>query len=252
MTKKLFVSLVIIATVFVTSPSLFAADAPKPAAKGKIEKLFPADVELEALWKAAVAVVTEKGLATHPHGKMKAKLKAKKGKGKIKTPIYRYFKIFSAKPLNEKHYRDSYKIALKTIETEKPIEVAPEAAKEGEAAGATDAPVATDTPAAPADPAASTGAEAVPAEGEIVAAPPEAAPAPAVEIIKNVKLTITRKFQVHNDETRKWGKADPEEHPVGYTVVYLLDAIEKQLAAGENAEKVEHANLNITPPVIVE
>ena len=255
MTKKLFVSLVIVTAIFTANPSLFAADAPKPAAKLKIEKLFPADVELETLWNAAVAVVTEKGLAEHPHGKMKAKLKLKKGRGKIKTPIYRYFKIYSAKPVIENHYRDSYKIALKIIETEKPLPVEPEAAKEGEAATPADAATeSTDAAATPADPVANAGTEAAPvaAEGEIVAAPPEAPPAPAVEIIKNVRLTITRKFQVHNDETRKWGKADPDEHPVGYTVVYLLSAIEKQLAAGENTEKVEQANLNINPPVIVQ
>ncbi len=253
MTKKLFVSLVIIATVVMVSPSLVAADAAKPAAKGKIVKLFPADVELETLWKATVATLTAKGLATHPHGKMKAKLKLKKGKGKIKTQTYRYFKIFSAKPLIEKHYRDSYKIALKIIETEKPIEVEPEATAEGEAAATpADGESAPADAAASADPAAGASTEAAPAEGEIVAAPAEAAPAPPVEIIKNVKLTITRKFQIHNDETRKWGKADPGEHPVGYTVTYLLDAIEKQLAAGENAPTVEQANLNINPPVIVE
>lgn len=255
MTKKLFVSLVIIATIFIVNPALVVADAPKAAAKGKIVKLFPADVELETLWKATVAAVTEKGLANHPHGKMKAKLRLKKGKGKIKTPIYRYFKIFSAKPLVEKHYRDSYKIALKIIETEKPIVVEPEVVAEGAAADAapTDAAATPADAAAPvADPAAGAGTEVVPAEGEIVAAPAEAVPAPPVEMIKNVKLTITRKFQIHNDETRKWGKADPVEHPVGYTVVYLLDAIEKQLAAGENAEKIEQANLIMTPPLNVE
>jgi len=254
MTKKLFVSLVIIATIFMVSPSLVIADAPKATAKGKIVKLFPADVELETLWKATVAAITEKGLATHPHGKMKAKLKLKKGKGKIKTPTYRYFKVFSAKPLIEKHYRDSYKIALKIIETEKPIVVEPETATEGTSADGAPADAAAtpaDTAASAADPAAGAGTEAAPAEGEIVAAPAEVAPAPPVEIIKNVKLTITRKFQIHNDETRKWGKADPVEHPVGYTVVYLLDAIEKQLAAGENAEKVEQANLIVTPPIVV-
>ncbi len=255
MTKKLFVSLVIIAAIFTANSSLFAADAPKSTAKLKIEKLFPSDVGLKTLFDATVAVLTEKGLAVHPLKNMKAKLKEKKGKGKIKTPVYRYFKIFSAKPVVENHYRDSYVLVFKVIETEKPLPVEPEAVKEGEAATPADASAGSlDAAATPVDPTANAGTESAPgtAEGEIVAAPPEAPPAPAVEIIKNVNLAIARKFEIHNDETRKWDKADPVEHPVGYTVVYLLDAIEKRLSSGENAEKVEQANLNINPPINVQ
>lgn len=218
MAKKLFLSLVIVVVIFAVNSPLFAADAPKSVPKLKIEKLFPSDVSLKALFDASVAVLTEKGLSVHPLKKMKAKLKEKKGKGKIKTPVYRYFKIYSAKPVVESHYRDSYVVKLKVIETEKPL------------------------------PSESMEAPPAAAEGEIVAAPPEA---PPVEIIKNVNLSIKRKFEVHDDATRKWGKADPDEHHVGYTVVHLMDAIEKQLAAGENAEKVEQVNLNIDPPITV-
>jgi hypothetical protein len=128
-------------------------------------------------------------------------------------------------------------ITLKVIETEKPLPVSEEAKKA--------------EPEAEVAPPASPDAAAAGTEDKVVAAPAEAPPAPAVEIIKNVELEIKRKFQIHDDPTRKWVKADPGEHPVGYTVVHLLDAIEKRLASGADAEKVEQANLNINPPVIV-
>ncbi|HEY5600004.1 MAG TPA: hypothetical protein VIK48_04875, partial [Candidatus Manganitrophaceae bacterium] len=49
-----------------------------------------------------------KGLAVHPHGKMVLDKEA----GKITTPTFRYFKIYSAKPVKEIDYRDTYTILV--------------------------------------------------------------------------------------------------------------------------------------------
>ncbi|MFQ5597728.1 MAG: hypothetical protein ACE5GK_06720 [Nitrospiria bacterium] len=226
MAKKVFVFLFLISAVFIVSRPAMAADTSKPI-KNKIVKEFSEDYD--RIWEATVAVFKEKGLGVHPHGKMKARKK----KGKIKTPTFRYFKIWSAKPVVEKQYRDSYRVKIKKFEIEKPKPA-------GDAAAAD---------AAPAKEEAAAG-DATLKPGDTAETPPEA---PPVEMITKVKMELKRKFEIHNDETRAWDKGDPNEHQVGYTLEYLLAAIEAKLAnPGAASEKVTHANLNITPPVIVE
>lgn len=83
------------------------AKSPKPVA----EKIFSGD--FEAVWGKVIEVLTEKGLSEHPHGKMSAD----KDSGKITTPVFRYFKIFSAKPVKEVDYRDSYTITVSRTDT---------------------------------------------------------------------------------------------------------------------------------------
>lgn len=201
----------------------------KAKALPTLEKVFTEDYD--RVWDAMVAVLTEKGLAVHPHGKMKAKKKS----GRIKTQVYRYFKIFSAKPpLVELQFRDSYKLRIQKVEVDLPPPKA-------EAAPASK-PGAPDAKAA--DEAAKPGE---PEKGEKGAETPEEVPAPPT--ITKVKFTIKRKFEVHDDMTRKWLNGDPKEYKVGYTTQYLLKAIEAKLKG--SAKSAKQANLNITPPVFV-
>jgi len=188
-----------------------------------LEKIFTEDYD--RIWDATIAVMTEKGLAVHPHGKMKAKKK----KGSIKTKIFRYFKIFSAKPpVVELDFRDSYKLKIKRIEVEIPLPKTKVAA------------------ASKADAKASDKA-AKPAKGEEKAG--EKKETTVVQTVTKVKLTIKRKFQVHDDMTRKWIAGDPEKYKVGYTSKYLLKAIEAKLKGSAKTSKM--TNLNITPPLVV-
>ncbi|MFQ5587881.1 MAG: hypothetical protein ACE5F7_03485 [Nitrospiria bacterium] len=240
MTKKFFVSLLLLSLTLTTHATVFAAEAPK-LKKG--EKLF--DQEYDRVWDATISVIKERGFSAHPHKKWKIK----KAKGRIKTPEWRYFKIWSAKPVIEKQYKDSYKIRLKKIEIEVPQ---PEGAKADTAAPAADgtaktadaAPPATEAAAKPADAAAGT------APADSAAAPAEATPAPVPTITK-VKISIKRKFLVHNDETRKWDKGDPNKEMAGYSVEDLFKAIEEKLAnPSPQAGETKQANLNIAPPPI--
>ncbi|MFQ5579391.1 MAG: hypothetical protein ACE5FZ_02165 [Nitrospiria bacterium] len=199
----------------------------KAKAIPKLEKMFAEDYD--RVWDATVAVLTEKGLAVHPHGKMKAKKK----RGSIKTKIFRYFKIFSAKPpVVELDFRDSYKLKLKKIELEVPQPKAKPAAK----------PKADDKAA---DKATKPADVKTTKEEKVVAD----APAPPAPTITKVKLTISRKFQVHDDMTRKWIAADPQKYKVGYTGKYLLKAIEAKLK--DSSKTAERTNLSVTPPVFV-
>lgn len=202
----------------------------KAKALPTVEKIFTEDYD--RVWDAMVAVMKEKGLADHPHGKMKTKKKS----GRIKTPIFRYFKIFSAEPpVVELQFRDSYKLRIKKIEVEVPqpkAKAAPVAKPDTKAADKTAKP-----------------ADGKPVKEEKAAAPDKEAPAPAPPTVTKVKFTIKRKFQVHDDMTRKWVAGDPEQYKVGYSQQYLLKAIEAKLKG--SAKSAKQANLNITPPVIV-
>lgn len=224
MTRKFFVSLVLASVIFGANTAVFSEELKKH------ERLFTE--EYSRVFDATVAVITEKGFAVHPHKNMKVK----KEKGRIKTPEWRYFKIWSVKPLIEKHYKDSYKIKVKEIEIEVPQAVAKK--KEGEAP-------ATETP----DPAAAANPEDTPAaDGEVVA---ETASAPVTTITK-VKVSIKRKFLVHNDATRKWDKGDPDKEKAGYSVEEIFKAIQEKLDTEPNpkADPSKQVNLNITPPPI--
>ncbi len=220
MTRKIFASLVLVSVIFATNTSVFSAELKKH------ERLFTE--EYSRVFDAAVAVLTEKGFATHPHKKMKLK----KEKGRIKTPEWRYFKIWSAKPVVEKQYKDSYKIKVKEIDIEVPQ---PAVEKKADAAPETDAAPAATPDTAPAE--------------ETVAA--EAAPAP-IPTIKKVKVAIKRKFLVHNDATRKWDKGDPAKENAGYSIEELFAAMQEKLDNEPNpmADVTKQANLNITPPPI--
>ncbi len=198
--------------------SWVCGDAGEPLKVAKklptLEKMFTEDYD--KIWDAILAVMKEKGLDIHPHGKMKAKKKS----GRIKTQTYRYFKIFSAKPpVVELQFRDSYKLRIKKVEVEVP------------AAKAKAAPAAK-----PAEGKASK-------EEKVAVAKKEA---PAAKTVTKVKFTIKRKFQVHDDMIRKWVAGDPKEYKVGYSTAYLLKAIEAKLKGSAASEKV--VNLNITPP----
>ncbi|MFQ5729388.1 MAG: hypothetical protein ACE5GN_03410 [Waddliaceae bacterium] len=227
MTKKVTSFLFLISAIFLLNNPLSSADASELAGKLKLKRTFTQSYDL--VWDATVAVFKEKGLGTHPH---KKKMSAKKKKGKIKTPIFRYFKIWDASPVVSKQYRDSYIVKVKKVEVEKPKPAEAEAPKEGQA----------DTP------------DAVLKPGDTAAdAPQPAAETPPVEIETVVTVDIKRKFQIHNDEKREWEAGDPIAHPVGYTAEYLMNEIEAKLAsAGTPSEKVEPINLIITPPLIVQ
>ena len=101
-------------------------ELPKPVAKGPTEKTYPE--EFDRVWENVIAVLTERGLSEHPHGKMSAS----KDSGKITTPVFRYFKIFSAKPVQERQYRDSYTV---TVASEAKTKADEAKAKAEEAAG---------------------------------------------------------------------------------------------------------------------
>ncbi len=223
MTRKFFVSLFLISLAFSTQITAFAADAPVKLKKG--ERLFNQDYD--KVWDATIAVITEKGFAVHPHKNMKIK----KEKGRVQTPEWRYFKIWSASPVVEKQYKDSYKINLKKIEVPAPG-AAPVAEKPTE-------PAKTETKPE------KTAAEAPATDGAVAKA--EAAP-PAVPTVTKIKISIKRKFLVHNDEKRTWDKGDPNKEMAGYSVEDLFKAIEEKLATANPAvDPAKHVNLNINP-----
>ncbi|HIE64857.1 MAG: hypothetical protein ABGX83_07255 [Nitrospira sp.] len=206
--------------------SWICSEATKGLKKAKaiptLEKIFTEDYD--RIWDAMIAVMEDKGLAVHPHGKMKVKKK----KGRIKTKVFRYFKIFSAKPpVVELDFRDSYKLRIQRIEVE-----LPKAKAKVASASKADAKT-SDKPGKPAD-------------SKVVKGEEEASAAPTVT---RVKLTIKRKFQVHDDMTRKWLAGDPEKYKVGYTTKYLLEAIEAKLKGSAKSKNL--TNLIITPPVFV-
>jgi len=227
MAKKVFLGLFLALAVLGSSWTARVADA-----KGGYEKVFSEDYD--RVWDATVAVVTEMGFSKHPHKKMKTK----KSKGRIKTPEWRYFKIWSASPVVQKDYKDSYRIKLKKIEIEVP-----------KPAGAADPKVDGTPPTAAAAPPAAKPAETAAGEKAPEAASPP--PPPPVETITKVKVIIKRKFLVHNDETRKWVKGDPKKEKVGFSVEDIVAAIEAKLKEEKPAvDPTRVANRNIVPPPI--
>jgi len=226
MTKNGTVFLFLISTVFLLNHPLLAADASELAGKLELKRTFTQSYD--RVWDATVAVFKEKGLAKHPH---KKKLSAKKKKGKIKTHKFRYFKIWNARPVVSKQYRDSYKVKIKKVAVEKPKPAEAEAPKEGQGKTSDVVLKPGDTAADPSQPAS----EMPPVETETV-----------------VTVEIKRKFEIHNDEKREWEPGDPIANPVGYTAEYLMNEIEVKLAStGTPSEKVEPINLITTPPLTV-
>jgi hypothetical protein len=231
------------------------AEPPKAVPKGPAEKTFPLD--FDPVWNKVVEVLTEKGLSEHPHGKMNAS----KETGKITTPSFRYFKIFSAKPVVENHYRDTYTI---TISQEAAVKEKAAKAKDGEAKFSAEE---AKTKAEEAKTKTGDEAKALLEEAKTAAEDAKKAEAEAKKLFeeakvaatkpKATKLSIDRKFEIHDDVNRRWVDADPNKDKVGMSAEFLLNTIEGKLASatpGENVklESIVKPNLNLTPPVIVE
>jgi len=245
MTKKvLFFSFFLMASVEIFLPGRsFSQGTAAPAPKGPTEKTFPAD--FDRVWGAVVMVLTEKGLSEHPHGKMSANMDG----GKITTPIFRYFRISSARPVQEKDYRDSYSISvsseLKTKESEAKAKMAEANSKLEEAKDKEKTPEEVKTLHEEAKKLEAEGAKAA-AEAKAAAAKPKA-----------VKVQIQRKFEVYDPVTKKaWVEADPSTENVGITEEALMAAIDAKLASAAptevNLETVSRPNLNMTPPIYPE
>lgn len=252
--KMTFLFLFFAATNLLDSEIATAQTAPTP--KAPPEKVFPHGIDF--VWNKVIEVVTEKGLSEHPHGKMAAN----KDAGTITTPSFRYFKIFSAKPVVENHYRDTYTItvSMEQITKEKLAKAkADEAAflaeeaktKREEAKDKTgdEAKTLLDEAKESEEGAkkASQEAKQLAEEAKVAAAKP-----------KVTKVHIQRKFEIHDDTKRVWTDADPEKHKVGMTEEMLLRAIEAKIASSSptaeptKIENIVKPNLNLTPPVIQE
>ena len=237
-----------------------AQEAPKPAEaakappKGPAEKTFSLD--FDPVWDRVVEVLTEKGLSEHPHGKMTAS----KETGKITTPSFRYFKIFSAKPVVENHYRDTYTII---VSQETAVKEKAAKSKEGEAKfSADEAKTKTEEAKTKTGDEAKTLLE----EAKTAAEDAKKAEAEAKKLFEEAKvaaakptatkLEIQRKFEIHDDINRRWVDADPNTK-VGFTADFLMQAVEAKLAAAKPGDTVKldtiiKPNLNLTPPVIQE
>jgi len=205
----------------------YAQNAPKPAAKGPAEKEY--SLPYDQVWDKLVEVLTEKGLSDHPHGKMSAD----KDSGKITTPSFRYFKIFSAKPVKESHYRDTYTITVteaassKAREAKKKAEEAKflldEAKTKAEEAKGKSGDEAK-TLLEEAKQSEKDGKEAAEAAKKLEEEAKVLAGKPRV-----VKVKIERKFEIHDDVKRAWVDADPNTEKAGISGEALLSALDAKL-----------------------
>jgi hypothetical protein len=245
----------VLATGLMVTQTGHAQDAAKPVPKGPAEKTFPLD--FDPVWDKVLEVLTEKGLSEHPHGKMTVS----KDTGKVTTPTFRYFKIFSAKPVVENHYRDNYIVTVsqeaavkekaaksKSDEAKFLADQAKEKTEEAKGKSGEEAKALLDEAKTSAEDAKKAEAEAkkFSEEAKVAATKPKA-----------TKVSVQRKFEIHDDTKRLWIDADPEKEKVGFTADLLLNAIEAKLASaapGENVklDSLAKPNLNLTPPVIVE
>jgi hypothetical protein len=155
-----------------------------PLAPSPNERVF--EGSLGPVFDQMVEVLKEKGLYDHPHGKATIK----KEKGEIKTPTYRYFKIFSARfPPKELDFRDSYVITV----SDGSAPAAPAATKKG-------------------------------------AAPAEKSPGKPAAKASGIKVVVERKFEEYDQEKKKWANGDPGmAQQVGITAESLLDALAAKL-----------------------
>lgn len=218
--------------IFLATPLLIqtvhAQDAAKPAPAGPPERTYP--LPYDQVWDKVVEVLTEKGLSDHPHGKMSAD----KDNGKITTPTFRYFKIFSAKPVKESDYRDSYTIMVLEESSAK----AKEAKKKADEARflLDEAKTKTEEAKGKSGDEAKTlleeakqsekdGKESAEAakkleqEAKVLAGKP-----------KVVKVKVERKFEIHDDVKRAWVNADPNTEKGGISEEMLLSALDAKLA----------------------
>lgn len=213
--------------------NVHAQSAPQPAVKGPFEKSY--SLPYDQVWDKVVEVLTEKGLSDHPHGKMSAN----KDTGKITTPSFRYFKIFSAKPVKESHYRDTYTITVldeagsKAREAKKKAEEAKflldEAKTKAEEAKGKSGDEAK-TLLEEAKQSEKDGKESADAakkleeEAKVLAGKP-----------KVVKVIVERKFEIHDDVKRAWVDADPNTEKAGITGDMLISAVDAKLAPAATA-----------------
>lgn len=213
-------------SLMMTVSLIFVQAVYAQAPKGPVEKIYP--LPYEQVWDKLVEVLTEKGLSEHPHGKMSAD----KDSGKITTPTFRYFKIFSAKPVvKEIDYRDTYTI---TVLEESAAKAREAKAKAEEAkAKAEEAKTLTGAEAKEAEAEAKTISEAArkaEQEAKALAGKP-----------KVVKVQIQRKFEVHDDTKRAWVDGDPNVEKLGISEEVLFSALDGKLAPApaDTAKKEE-------------
>jgi hypothetical protein len=233
---------------------LAAGLAPVQTARAA-EKTFPLD--FDPVWNTVLEVLTEKGLSEHPHGKMTES----KETGKITTPSFRYFKIFSAKPVVENHYRDTYTI---TVSQEAAVKAKAAKSKSEEAKFSADE-AKTKTEEAK----GKTGAEAktLLEEAKTAAEDAKKAEAEAQKLSeeskvaatksKATKVQVQRKFEIYDEVKKAWIDADPNKDKVGFTDTFLLNIVEEKLAAAKpgaavKLDTITKPNLNMTPPVTVQ
>ncbi|MGB3941896.1 MAG: hypothetical protein WBK96_10435 [Candidatus Manganitrophaceae bacterium] len=217
------------AVQFFLTPTLYAQEAAKQSPKGPPERVYP--MEYDRVWDKVVEALTEKGLADHPHGKMSAD----KTNGKIITPTFRYFKIASAKPVNEKHYRDTYTVNVieeasfkareakaKADQAQAMREEAKTKTEEAKGKSGEEAKALLDE-AQEAEKEAKTLAETAKKteeEAKALAAKPRV-----------VKVQIQRKFELHDDAKRVWADADPNAEKIGIPEETILSALDAKLTA---------------------
>lgn len=213
--------------------AVHAQDAAKPAPKGPAEKTY--SLPYDQVWDKVVEVLTEKGLSDHPHGKMSAN----KDTGKITTPTFRYFKIFSAKPVKESHYRDTYTVTIteaasfKAREAKKKAEEAEfflgEAKTKMEEAKGKSGDEAK-TLLEEAKQSEKDGKESAEAAKKMEEEAKALAAKPRV-----VKVLVERKFEIHDDTKRAWVDADPNTEKAGLPADVILSAVDAKLAAASTA-----------------
>lgn len=209
-----------------------AQGAAKPAPKGPSERVYA--LPYDQVWDKVVEVLTEKGLSEHPHGKMSAN----KDTGKITTPTFRYFKIYSAKPVvKEMDFRDSYTISVseaasaKAREAKKKSEEAKSALEDAKSkmeeakgkSGDEAKSLLEDAKQSEKDgKEAAEAAKKLEEEAKVLATKPRV-----------VKVEVQRKFEVHDDGKRQWIETDPNASPekVGITDEMILSALDAKLNA---------------------
>lgn len=231
MRKKINIFLWFMVFVYSLSTQIVhAQDAPKPAAKGPSERVYA--LPFDQVWDKVVEVLTEKGLSEHPHGKMSAD----KESGKITTPVFRYFKIFSAKPVvKELDFRDTYTITVseaasakakeakkKSEEAKFLLDEAKTKAEEAKGKSGDEAKTLLEEAKQSEKDGKESGenAKKLEEEAKVLATKPRV-----------VKVLVQRKFEIHDDTKRQWVETDPNTsaEKVGITEEVILSAIDGKL-----------------------
>jgi|GEM_PF-1429615 len=215
-----------------------AEQPPKGTPVRAVEKSY--SDSFDRVWNTLIQVLTQDRLAENPLGKMSAD----KNAGKITTPTFRYFRIYSAWPVDEKDYRDTYTVtvssAVKTEENEARAKAAETDAKRAEAKGKTGEEAKT----------LNEEASKLEAEGAKLAAEAKQ----KAEQPKEVTVRIERKFEMYDNRKNSWVDADPSAQKVGISAEALFSATEHQLAIGTppqtDAKPLPRADLVLNPPLL--